>query len=314
MGAPSKKLRKKLFDIYAKNLSTAIPGMADTFRCPVCLKDFDRSDLDADQTLTFGHIIPEATRGKIGVLKCGSCNHKIGTTYDSHIAEEKIFSEWIAGVEGSERFVYVDGVPTYTTWEKSRIFDIKPVDAKEPSYIKRFKELDLQLSRTGTAQLKIKINEKHSPKKRDISLIHSAFLMMFFCFGYEYILSQAADKVRQIIQGGESPWDINNMIFNMESRPPFPIPAAGVLKSPKEISSFIIVMPSTIGTISARLVSFPGFGFNGDRAYQRLIEMKVARKFPLDVKADMVYGGLEEFGYLHSIWNNASGNQTAILS
>lgn len=297
-----------MFDIYSDNLSKAIPEITDTFRCPICLKDFDRSDLDVGQALTFAHVIPGAAGGKMGVLECGTCNHHIGTAYDSHVAEEKEFSDWLTRVEGSKMFVYIDGVPVYTTW-KEMAFDIKPVNSKEPRYKKRFKELDTQLSMTGTAQLKIKINEKHNAKKRDLSLIHSAFLMMFFCFGYEYILSPAADIVRQIIQCGKCSWDISNMIFNMQSGLPFPIPAAGVLKSPHEICSFMVAMPSMINSVSTRLVFFPGFGSEGEGKYKHLIEMKAAKKYPFDVNADVVYGGLEEFGYLHELWNNALGNK-----
>ena len=303
-----KDLRRKLFDIHAKNLSEAVPGIADTFRCPICLKDFNLEALDVDQELTFGHIISGAVGGKIGVLECGPCNHHIGTVYDSHVAEEKVFSNWLTGVEGSERFVYIDDVPTYTTWGKNHAFEIRAVNSKEPSYKKRSKELNSRLSRTGMDQLKIKINEKHDQKKKDMSLVHSAFLMMFFCFGYEYVLSPAANIVRQIIRSENCPWDINNMIFNMESRPPFPIPAAGVLKSPRKICSFMVALPSMINTISTRLIFFPGFGSEGEKAYAQLIETKVAKKFPIDVRADIVYGGLEEFGYLHILWNKATNS------
>lgn len=94
MGCKGKESREKLFDICAANLSDVEPETKDIFRCPICLRDFDRLALEVDQELTFGHIVPGAVGGKICTLECGTCNHTIGSAYDSHVDRIKKLVDW----------------------------------------------------------------------------------------------------------------------------------------------------------------------------------------------------------------------------
>ncbi|HWQ18623.1 MAG TPA: HNH endonuclease, partial [Methanotrichaceae archaeon] len=253
------EIREKLFDIYAINLSQAVPGIRDTFRCPICLRDFNRSDLEADQALTLGHIIPDALGGSIYTLECGKCNSSIGAAYDSHAANMKKFRDWLNMKEGAEKFVRIsDGVSTVSamaSWEADHKLVIKATDWEDPNYKEQAKRMFLQ---QNNPSFTLNLNSKSIPERETISTIHSAFLMMFYCFGYEYLLSSEADIIRTIINEHKAPWDIRKMVADMMETLPFPIPAAGVIREPQDIKSFIVILPNPEDAERARIVFFPG--------------------------------------------------------
>jgi hypothetical protein len=130
-------LRERLFDIYAANLSDMEPGTKETFRCPMCLKDFDRSALQIDQKLTLGHIIPEAVGGRIRTLECGKCNHTIGGTYDAHVDHMKKLIDWAHRKDGTKRLIRLKEDDSDTaailSWEKGPIAAIKATNWGDPN-------------------------------------------------------------------------------------------------------------------------------------------------------------------------------------
>jgi hypothetical protein len=132
----ARKLREKLFDIYAAKLSKAIPEMSDTFRCPICLKDFDRSVLDVDQKLTLGHVIPHSLGGLLCTLECGACNSAIGSAYDSHASNMKEFNDWLNMKEGAKKFARINmgesTVSTFASWGPRQELEIRPADWNDP--------------------------------------------------------------------------------------------------------------------------------------------------------------------------------------
>jgi hypothetical protein len=265
MGSQGKKLREKLFDIYATNLSTVEPETKGIFRCPMCLKDFDRSALEVDQKLTFGHVIPEAVGGRIFTLECGACNHNIGGTYDSHVDKMKKLLDWIRRREGTKKLVHIkegeSDTAAYLLWEKGQMAVIKATNWDDPNYQTSSKRLGSQLKQ-GSFKFTITADSNLNCEWTILSAIHSAFLMMFYCFGYEYILSPEADIVRKIIHERKAPWEIGKMIkyvpiaFVNDSNK---IPSAGVITEPKEMKSFVVILPCFSNSEYFQVISLPGF-------------------------------------------------------
>lgn len=310
MGCQGKESREKLFNIYAKSLSEAIPRMIDTFRCPICLKDFNRAALDIDQALTFGHILPEALRGKICTLECGACNHYIGSIYDTHAIEAKRFNDWMNMAEGTERFIRVGikepKAPAYASWEKDRGLVIRAVNSKEPRYQEDSRRFESQIHQQGNFQFQMEVDGNFIPQRRDISLVHSAFLMMFFCFGYEYVLSQAADIVRHIIRCGDGPYEIGKMISDMKNESRFPIPSAGVIKIPRYIRAFVVLLPYPESPEYSRAVFLPGFGKSGENAFRRLMSMRTPTAGQISGNVNLICDGPIKYGYCKALWDKKS--------
>jgi hypothetical protein len=299
----ARKLREKLFDIYAAKLSEAIPEIRETFRCPICLKDFDRSALEVDQMLTLGHVIPDALGGLLCTLECGRCNSSIGSAYDSHASNMKKFNDWLNMKEGAKKFVRINmgesTVSAIASWGPKQELEIRAADWSDPHYKK-------QITRMFTQQCKssftLNVNSKSIQERGTISTIHSAFLMMFYCFGYEYILSPEADTIRKIIESRKAPWDLRKMLSDINGMPPFSIPAAGVIRKPQGIRSFIVLLPHPENAEQTRVVFFPGLGSEGAASFNRFIKLRDKGRGRIDLKMRVTSEGPSPNGFFRALW------------
>lgn len=102
------------------------------------------------------------------------------------------------------------------------------------------------------------------PTRRDVSHIHSAFLMMFYQFGYEYVLWPNADSIRKMFNGNDLSWKPNKLIRSAISAPEsqgqqLDLPLIGIVIDPKELCSFAVNLPSLNNSDSVNTVFLPGF-------------------------------------------------------
>lgn len=272
--------RKLLFEIYSKNLLEVEPGTKDTFRCPLCLKDFDRSALNIDQMLTLGHIIPWSVDGKICRLECGACNSKIGSSYDEHAANMRKAVDWASRKVGTKRLVDLriggKSAAAIQSYEDGPTAVFKAVDWADPNYKALMEEWEPKATEPGGFSLNVSFNTRSSADKRIISAVHAAFLMMFYCFGYEYALSPEADIVRKIINEGKAQWPVGAMEGHMPIVSSAPVPSAGVLRSPEKMKSFVVLLPCFYTEGHVQIVFLPGF--NSIDTFKNFINSRVENK------------------------------------
>lgn len=272
-----RKRREELFDIYAANLSKTEYGITDTFRCPICLKDFDRTALNLNQAITIGHVFPEATGERLYTLECGKCNHNIGTVYDSHRVNEKRYREWKSGEEGIRRFVHINyeniKVPATLSW-KGKWLQMRPVGEKEPKYTKYYSNITSKQQQQAKLSFSFDIETKYNPTNRDKSLIHSALLMMFYCFGYEYISNPSVGIVRSVISGIKTVYQPSQMIAYTDI-PSIALPAVAVIRKPSDISSFVVIAPADKFMSKVRAIFLPGLDDLGEEKFKHLLELQI---------------------------------------
>jgi hypothetical protein len=253
------------------------PKTKDIFRCPMCLKDFDRAALEDDQKLTLGHIIPEAVGGKVFTLECGECNHNIGGTYDSHVNKMKKLIDWVRRREGTKKLIRLKGgesdTAAYLSWGKGPMAFIEATNENDPNYQICSKRLGPQFMQ-GSFKCQITAETRLNCEWTILSAIHSAFLMMFYCFGYEYILSPEADIIRKIIHERNAPWEISKMIVYVPITfvDNHIIPSVGVLTEPKKMKSFIVILPCFSTKEYFQMISLPGF--RSERTFHNFINLK----------------------------------------
>jgi len=277
MSAEGKKQREKLFSIYAQNLLFYRPDAIDQFVCPICLKSFDRTQLNKNEPdVILAHVIPKSNYGKLTTLSCRTCDNHIGTAYNVHVLEEEKFHNFEMGlIEKPVDISYGGGkLPGYIKLSKDgeppsiSFWSVHPNEPRYPKFI------DEMVAHWDDQKVNIEFSAGFVPRKRDASLLHSAFLMMFYCFGYEYILSKNANCVRQIINGNNTSWDLSKLISSVSFDKPFSIrlPAVGILYAPKEICSFIVIVASGKKK-GLRSIALPGFAEKGYEAYRHLLSL-----------------------------------------
>ena len=274
MSGKHRDKRERLFSLYASNLSIYFPEVTDQFLCPICRSLFARDALIAEPpAIALAHVVPKSLHGRLCTLVCRQCDNKIGSAFDSHIAREKELRDWrrgIAPISGRLRYKSGDlGVgirrdrTTFVLW-----------DVPRQSPLKSWKQfLKAAVSDWSNFTFSIKV-QTYSPVKRDVSLLYSAFLMMFYSFGYEYVLSPNADRVRQVILGNDTSLDWRKGIFSIprSSSDTMPsLPSVNILTEPEDLRSFLVALPSPKESEAARCVLLPGFDDDGKEAYDRIL-------------------------------------------
>jgi len=268
--------RERLFSLYASNLSIYFPEVTDRFLCPICLTLFTRDALTSDPPdVALAHVVPKSLKGQLCTLACRKCDNKIGSAFDSHVAREKQLHNWEQGATAvSGRLKHNSGDigveirrngNTLEFWDDPR--------RSPPKSWERFLEVAASDWPNTTFSFTVLT---YSPMKRDVSLLYSAFLMMFYYFGYEYVLSPNVDRVRQVILGNDTSLDWRKGIFPIpkcQSETMSSLPSVSILLEPGDIRSFLVALPSPKEDEAARCVLLPGFEDKGKEAYDRILSL-----------------------------------------
>ena len=182
-----RRLRQRLFN-------------AGNTRCPICLSDFDRSDVLAGTNVTLEHAPPKSLGGAVICLTCKSCNNKASLVDQHAYLSMKARNEWAEG-KGAPIVVDLFG------HKRSRRFI--PHDPSAPFPARK------HLFRNGTIELgplppKHRLDASQGmnfriPQRDDyefVSMIKSAYLMVFSLLGengYKFADNVGLQPVRQQI-------------------------------------------------------------------------------------------------------------------
>jgi hypothetical protein len=228
----------------------------------MCLKDFDRSALVVDQALTLGHIIPKNAGGHMTTLECGDCNSKIGSKYESHVANMREAIAWAQREVGTERLVRFKAndksSAAIISYEDGPTAIIKATNSSDPNYQAVTEELKAYAANPSELKMGYSFDTRSALNNRVLSAVHAAFLMMFYCFGYEYILSPEANFVRKIINEGNAPWPLNYMESRSRNVPEMRAPSVGVIRKPEDIKSLAAILPCFYDEKYVQAIVLPG--------------------------------------------------------
>ena len=182
-----RRLRQRLFN-------------AGNTRCPLCLSDFDRSDVLAGTNVTLEHAPPKSLGGTAICLTCKTCNNN-GSVIDQHAYQSaKARHEW---AEGKGAPIVVD------LFGHKRTRRFIPDDPSAPFPARK------HLFRNGTIELG-PLPSKHRldaskgmsfriPQRDDyefVSMVKSAYLMVFSLMGengYKFAENIGLQPVREQI-------------------------------------------------------------------------------------------------------------------
>lgn len=174
-------------------------------KCPICLSDFDSSDVLTATNVTLEHAPPKSLGGAPICLTCESCNNKASLIDHHAYLSEKARKEWAEG-KGAPIVSDVHG--------HKRLRRFIPRDPNAPFPARK------HLLRNGTIKLD-KLPPKHLldlskgigfriPQRDDyefVSMIKSAYLMVFSLMGengYKFAENIGLQPVReQIMNPGE---------------------------------------------------------------------------------------------------------------
>lgn len=199
-----------LFRRLSADLENLDKEAAGIVRCPLCLRTFNIDGLSATDNkkrLTVEHIVHNALGGCLSTLTCWECNNKAGTTIDPHFINAVRSSNALAGsgraMPGKMEIRGVE-VPVHVTLTTST--DGTPqwgmkIPGVKPEHIASV----MQSLKADLKEFKVSFSLKYNERKRRLSQLRGAYLAAFHFCGYQWVLSEAADVVRQVVSGEVEP-------------------------------------------------------------------------------------------------------------
>lgn len=204
------KKREQLFDLYSENFRVVTQALKLNFphpiyACPLCRRYFDKNTLDqtSNNPLTLEHIPPENSGGRDFVLTCKECNNNHGTHFDSHLKKMVETDKLFGFVENSElkTTLTLDGESKIGSMikfiSKNKMEMYMDEKRTAPKFHKNI--INLFSKKKKSVELEFKIPMPNL-QKAGISLLRSAYLLMFKEIGYEYLFWRNTHLISAWIQ------------------------------------------------------------------------------------------------------------------
>lgn len=263
------------------NLSLYHPHVRQLFLCPICRELYGPETLATpDPQVTVAHIVPEAVGGREWTLTCKRCNSDIGSRYDSHLVKEHRFAQWERGGRPLPARLRSSGAEIGVEIERSgggwtfRLISNQTDPAESQAF---FEGAQKWHGFRFTATL-----PQFNTKARQIALVHSAFLMMFRMFGYEYVLSPEAESILGVLREKRNAQEEGDAARGkprcavVKVKPDTndamrQLPTVGLLVQPPEFRCFAVSLPDPRDQNAVRMATLPGFGQRGVDCYERIL-------------------------------------------
>jgi len=306
------------FSRYAANLSIYHPEYQETFMCPICQRTFLRSDLNLQPPrISIAHAPPGAVDGIATTLSCTECE-KISSKWDRQVKFEKEMHEAIKNKAiKNATLVSKNGtrLPGNLKFKENDIIDISP-NLPSEQLQKVSKMLRDEESATGPLILTARLPKSPMIKKHYVaSHLHSAFLIMFSRFGYEYALSPNVEDIRKVLIETENAEKYEKSIIAVH-KPYESIlsPKISIQTKPKDLQCFIIEIPSPRQEDASRIIALPGFGERAKISYKNLMSLSFGAESKIKFeKVNIKLSGLQRIlsdpkckGYGEKTWENAT--------
>ncbi len=260
---------ERLFDIYAFDLSSCTTDSRDVFICPLCLKRIIKSR-HLQNIVSEEHILPESLGGSLTTLTCKECNNRQGSQLDASLVQRVRVEQGEYPINGR---VFIGegefGADTYFPNDENA--PIKIVGIPKQSNPKSVETSEIAL-RSGPENISLRLNFDYNPTASLVALLRVAYLMMFRCFGYRYILQDFTEQIRkQIKYPFEETLVLKGVRWQIEDIP-FPNTIT-VIEKPENLQAFYVILKLTKDIKHLSGVILPGFDNHNESIYERLMQV-----------------------------------------
>jgi hypothetical protein len=233
----SKEICKRFFWELAADLMNVRPSMTDVMQCPLCLRLFDRSAVEAE-LVSVEHTVPGKLGGDADTLTCTGCNNKQGSALDSHLVKA------MAALDGLEGKAHIAGTFHNNAGNVSANFTLRLLEETAPSEIgivgKASNPAGVQAIPEmlyDGAELSFTVNLQFVPVQYWSAVMRVGYLALFQRLGYRYAFSEGAAQVRRVLDGEAPPQGIVLQAFPNH-----------------ELPSPLLILPSQLQTVSFYIV------------------------------------------------------------
>lgn len=190
--------KERLFELYAKSLETN-SNLNDWFICPLCFKGFQKKDI---QALTIEHIVPKALGGKTITLTCWKCNSDFGSKSLAKLQENIRIKETLTGLSDEP----LDAKLSSSGYSVSTSFLPGNEVYKLELNPKRSNPQDVEsiladFEKGKVEDLNLKFRVGYSRRIENSALLLISHLLLFYQFGYFFLLSNFGMHIRKFLNG-----------------------------------------------------------------------------------------------------------------
>lgn len=298
MSSKSKKIRKKLFDIFSKNLTVIKshpdvkfkPDFRDGYICPLCFDPFFEEDLDkkSENPLTLEDVPPKSLGGNPKILTCKKCNSESGHILDNNLLnrlKEIDAREFLPNSEyrttllrnghSANALVQVDK-------NGKIVFDIQP-QWSDPKSTNRFiKDVlppktiynplfhpEKQFEPYRTNKFSIKMPDGADERRGEVALLRIGYLLAYSILGNAFLINGGLFKVREQILNPDKAILPREFGINYEFREEFI--GMNINKSPKELMCYLAIFNlKTKSKIRQFAIALPGPSSPGIEIYNNI--------------------------------------------
>ena len=271
----------ELWAIYSKDLleflgndgkSRKIPPiLGDVFRCPLCLRDFNRVPSLVDK-ISKEHILSRKLGGRLVTVTCRNCNNTDGSNLESSLVQQVLLEAGIRYPQGEVQF---DNSRFQAESRMARSDDdyndiVVIPKASNPSSVKKVWQ-SLEAGNVIGKEIRHNLDFGFVQRLSEVALIRSAYLYMFWVFGYEYIYDKSAKSIRDLLS---DPFKNTSVLSGIQWRigikPPSRL-CLGIAMEPSELlSSYGVFLTLHEASEHVAMVTLPPFGDDGVGLYTRL--------------------------------------------
>jgi hypothetical protein len=198
--------RQRLFDLYSKHFALGDPERREMFVCPLCCTGFTREDCAGkNPRLSLAHFISQKLGGKDSdcTLTCTDCNNGVGTNLEAALVERWKADDFAAGI-GTMRaglsgaFGEISVEYELSPQRRSMSFYGLP-ERSNPKHSAALHQYLTENSKdtAGEVQFSVTPAYRHQPQLVTAALYHSAYLVMFAYFGYDFVFHPHFTPLRE---------------------------------------------------------------------------------------------------------------------
>lgn len=256
------------------NLALYFSSEPHGFVCPSCLRFFSASELAMNPDLVNeGHIHPNAVGGSDAVPECERCNSALGSEADSHLVNEYRWYAWQRGDPDIHPLRAVARVGTdQVNVRIGRSNDRWAIDVSDknnrPIAPAAFRA---NFGGTGPDQLQLAIQAGFAIGPARLGSVHTAHLLLFKAFGYEYALSPGGMATARALKGRDAQFAMKAVRdIPQPNSPELQAMGIGAARFSDDTRCWAVRVPSPDESRGRRLVFLPGFETPDVEAYSRL--------------------------------------------
>lgn len=214
----TKRRRKRLFEVYSDNLDFLVknkiirnPKLKEKqkYICPICLDPFSEDDLDeaSENRLTLEDAPPKSLKGSQIALTCARCNNGMGQDIDWHLSERLNELDFKDRVEGAVRIgtFTLNGLTVNGEVQVHKNGVTKVFHSKKNNNPKKLQQyIDSINKNKNESPIFTPKPSRVDPKKLQIALLKTAYILMFEKFGYAFLMDKEYERIREQLKYPES--------------------------------------------------------------------------------------------------------------